>query len=132
MLHTVFITLASNIRQMENISLALDKLQKLPIEQVSVSTISYYKPINFPYKSDDFANCVVRFVTKLNSSTLIELCHEIENNLGRNLKVKREAPEKISIDIDIIIYDDEIIRRKDYERQYFIDGFKEILKNINL
>jgi len=67
-----------------------------------------YKTESYGFKADDFLNIAIRVQTKHNPEFLIHELLEIENFIGRT-RVKSDAFESRIIDIDIILFEDEII-----------------------
>ncbi len=102
----VFIGLGSNLGDRGgNIQAALSLLKEnenLVIDKVS--NIIETEPVNAP--GPNFFNGVVKLTTVLSPSELLEQLFVIEKRLGRKRKFKN-APR--IIDLDILLYDDEII-----------------------
>ena len=67
-----------------------------------------YKTESYGFKADDFLNIAIRVQTKHNPEFLIHELLEIENFIGRT-RVKSDSFESRIIDIDIILFEDEII-----------------------
>lgn len=77
-----------------------------------VRTSAFYEtePWNMNTKTW-FVNAIVELKTKLSPRELLELCHRIENQLGRE-RNSTEYEDR-TIDIDILFYDDEVINEPD-------------------
>lgn len=74
--------------------------------------------------SAPYVNAVAELETSMDVDALNHLCKEIECRLGRD-KSKPENKE-VPIDIDIVIYNDIILRVRDYNQTYFRIGFQAI------
>ena len=104
-----FLAIGSNLGNKErNICLAKYKLQTQDIELIKSS--SNYETLSWPNKKNPkFINAVIKISTTLSPMMLMQKCLNIENYLGR----KRSKKNKPRIcDIDIIDYDQKIIRNK--------------------
>lgn len=77
-------------------------------------------------KDSSYSNAIMRWQTALSSDEVRELCKKYERTSGRTPESK--ARGEISIDIDIVIDNGEILR-KDYFTPYFTQGLA-ILENI--
>jgi 2-amino-4-hydroxy-6-hydroxymethyldihydropteridine diphosphokinase len=110
-LRTTYLSLGSNQG---------DKLQKLQdavdliAERIGgISKISsVYKTASWGFKSDDFYNICLESSTSLNPEDLLKIIHEIEQFLGREKKSKKGYKAR-TIDIDILLFDNEIIFSKE-------------------
>lgn len=107
----VFIGLGSNLgNRKENIKKAIEKLsQTNGIQLLQQSTIIETEPYG---KTDqpDFLNCVIQVKTEKNPELLLEICNNIENDLGR---IRNEKWGPRTIDIDILFIDDMVIHTPD-------------------
>ena len=105
---TVYLGLGSNLGDRKhNLAQALELLSKhVVIEQVS----SVYETEPSGYKEQPlFLNAVCRISTELNPEKLLRLAKKIEAKSGR-VSSFPNAPRPI--DIDILLYDDEVISDK--------------------
>ncbi len=107
----VFIGLGSNLGdRKKNIQTAVNLLEKEKkieiIKQSKIIETEPYGNLNQP----DFLNCVVEVQTDLNPEHLLEICHKIENELGR---IRKEKWGPRTIDLDILFIDDYVIRTPD-------------------
>jgi 2-amino-4-hydroxy-6-hydroxymethyldihydropteridine diphosphokinase len=133
-----YLSLGSNlsnpILQLDN---ALESISSNPhINMIDVS--SYYKtdPVG-GVEQDDFINAVCKIDTSLTASGLLEVCHKIEQQ-QRRVRERRWGPR--TIDIDILLYGDEIIKTKDLTiphaemsvRGFVLIPLSEIDKNIEI
>lgn len=70
-----------------------------------------------------FRNVLAAFETELTPDEVVEKTKMVEYAVGRTPKDKKEG--KVIIDIDLLQYDDEILRPDDYERSYVQDLLNE-------
>ena len=106
---TVYLCLGSNLGEREeNLMQALTLLsQNIKIEKVS----SIYETEPIGYKEQPFfLNLVCQISTNLSPEELLHLAKTIENKMGR-VPSFPDAPRLI--DVDIILYDNQVIRTKD-------------------
>jgi len=101
-----YLGLGSNIEnRADYLKKAKDELEAVPeIAILRSSTIIETEPFG---KTDqnNFLNCVLEIETDLNPRKLLQVCNKIEDKLGR---VRDEKWGSRTIDIDILIYGDEI------------------------
>ena len=101
------------------LSLGSNQGNKLQTLQESVNLIgenvgavqkisSIYKTASWGFESDDFFNICIKVSTNLNPENLISKLLEIEKSLGRARNNEAQYNAR-SIDIDILLFDDEII-----------------------
>jgi 2-amino-4-hydroxy-6-hydroxymethyldihydropteridine diphosphokinase len=98
---------------------------------------SIYKTKAWGFDGDDFYNFCIEVSTNLNPEKLIEKVLEIEISLGRERK-ETSNYENRNIDIDILLFDDEIIfynnlkvpHPKMLERKFVLVPLTEIAPNI--
>lgn len=72
----------------------------------------------------DYYNAVVKGSTSLRIYELEKLCKEYEINHGRSSEARTHGD--VPIDIDIVIYDGNVVRPKDFRQQFFQIGYQEI------
>ena len=95
----------------------LENLQKsLNLLADSVGVVSkiskVYQTKSWGYDSDDFLNICVKCTSSKNPEALLQAIHEIEKEVGRKAKTKEEYEDRI-IDIDVLLFDREIIFSKE-------------------
>ncbi len=78
--------------------------------------------------SASYLNSVLVFTTDLSHQELIDKFKEIEIQLGRDKS--KLARTEVPIDIDLVIYDNNILRPEDYSRSYFRRGLQLINEKI--
>jgi 2-amino-4-hydroxy-6-hydroxymethyldihydropteridine diphosphokinase len=109
--HAVYIGLGSNIEQpYQQIEHAIIALHKLPRTRV-IADSGYYKskPMG-PEDQPDYINAVVEVETALGAMELLAYCQQIEQQQGR---VKKRHWGERSIDLDVLLYDDQQINTND-------------------
>jgi len=108
----VFVSVGSNIEPEENIVKALDKLKQY-VDVVAVSTFYQTMAIDRPFQ-DDFVNGVFHIQTDISPRKLkFDVLRKIESDLGRIRSDDKYADR--TIDLDIAIYGDMVIKEPDLE-----------------
>ncbi len=131
----VFLGLSSNIGDKKNnLDIALIKIEEFSkIAKVS----SFYKTPPYGYQDqDNFLNIAVKIETSLTATELIFKLQAIENKMGRVRKFKN-GPR--IIDIDILLYNEEIINKKNlkvphpemHKRNFVLSPLSEIAAEIS-
>ncbi|OSY86869.1 7,8-dihydro-6-hydroxymethylpterin-pyrophosphokinase [Tenacibaculum holothuriorum] len=95
-----------------------------------------YKTASWGFNSEDFYNTCIKVSTYLNPETLIKTLLSIEKELGRERKNQEGYSDRI-IDIDILLFDDEIIFSKNLivphprmlERKFALVPLVDIARN---
>ncbi len=102
-----YIGLGSNLDDPQSqLKKAIISLEMVPSTSV-VKTSSFYrsKPVG-PQDQPDYINAVVELDTELSASVLLDHLQAIENEQGRERKIKWGAR---TLDLDILLFGDEII-----------------------
>lgn len=71
-----------------------------------------------------FSNQVASFSTAMEKQTIVNALKEIEIKAGRRPEDK--TTEKVLLDIDLLMYGNEILKPKDMERAYIRKGVEEL------
>ena len=134
-MHTLFLSLGSNIGDKENnLNKALELLkEKLKI--IKVSSIYKSEPVDLT-DQDWFFNLVIKGESELSAEDLLKFIQSIENKLGRKREI-RFGPR--IIDIDILFYDKKQINTSDliiphpsaYRRAFVLYPLLEIEPNFS-
>lgn len=105
--HVSYIGLGSNMGEREEYLYgAIEALNAHPeIEVKKISTFIETKPYGNE-KQDDFLNGAIKIETMLSPIQLLDVCQKIEDDFGRE-RTEQWGPR--TLDIDILIYDDQII-----------------------
>lgn len=122
MKHDCIIGLGSNIDPEKNIAAALFLLRS-DHELVSISTLVKTAPIGI-VEQPDFINCVARIYTTLEISDLNDYLKSIEDQLLRDRTSSKFGPR--TIDLDIVVWDGEIIDKDYYDREFLRGAVAEI------
>ena len=70
-----------------------------------------------------YTNAVLRLSTGIPLHSFLPRCKEWESSLRSGAK----SPDGVvAIDIDIVVWDSEILRPSDFTRRYFTKGYQEI------
>ena len=104
-----FLSIGTNLgNKKKNIKLIKFQLKKNKIKIIKSS--KNYESLSWPNKRNPkFINVVLKIKTRLSPVNLMKKCHFIEKQLGR---IKNTKNEPRLCDIDIIDYDNKIIKRK--------------------
>lgn len=103
----VYIGLGSNLDDPQSqLKKAIIAMEMVPSTSV-VKTSSFYrsKPVG-PQDQPDYINAVAELETELSASVLLDYLQAIENEQGRERKIKWGAR---TLDLDILLFGDEII-----------------------
>lgn len=100
-MHTIYISVGSNIDPRRHVELALRDLRK---RFHDVQQSSLYESQAVGFDGDNFINLVVRADTDMSIHAVVDCLHEIEANHGRD----RRGPKFSSrtLDLDLLLYDD--------------------------
>ena len=131
-----YLSLGSNKgNRLENLQKAIDLIADRigAIQKVA----SVYKTSSWGYEGEDFFNTCIQVSTYLQPEVLLEKLLRIEETLGRVRNSSQEYSDRI-IDIDILLFDDEIIFSKKtiiphprmLERKFVLVPLVEIAKNV--
>ncbi len=121
-MNTCIIAIGSNIDPENNITRMMKFLGE-EVEILQVSKMIKTKPIGFT-DQNDFTNGAVKIRTELDFQELNILLKQIENQLGRNRSEEKFGPR--NIDLDILIFNNEIIDQDYYTRDFLRESAKEL------
>lgn len=120
--HECIIGIGSNIEPEQNIAAALYFLRQEQ-EFVSVSSLITTSPICIP-DQPDFLNGAAKILTTMEIADFKNYLKDIENRLKRDRTAPKFGPR--TIDLDIIIWDGEIIDPDYYSRDFLKTAVDEI------
>lgn len=121
-LNTCVIGLGSNSHDRETqLDLAISNLL-CNLQECKVSAI--YETPDIRGKADNYLNAVVSGITEDDYDSINNLLKDWENICGRNKD--DSAKGVVTIDLDLVVWNGEIVRPKDFEREYFSKGYNEI------
>lgn len=138
-MHTVFIGLGSNLsdpaQQLHDAVLAMHQLDEVNV--VNVSSCYGSKPMG-PSDQPDYVNAVAALTTTLSCLDLLRALQNIELQQGRVRKNERWGAR--TLDLDILLYGDEIINEPDLivphygmkEREFVIYPLHELMPRLVL
>ncbi|MDE6175427.1 MAG: 2-amino-4-hydroxy-6-hydroxymethyldihydropteridine diphosphokinase [Duncaniella sp.] len=95
------------------------------LEKASASSV--YESEAFNGKDEPYLNAVVHGYTALDRETFVKELKEWEAQNGRTIEDTLKG--LIKIDLDLVIWNEHILRPKDFERHYFNRGYRELLAN---
>ena len=125
-LNTAVISFGSNINPEANILKAKEILgQRYSI--IRESSFTYTRPIGLT-NQPDFLNGAVLIQTDLTSDLLKKSLTEIENTLGRDRTTPKFGPR--TIDLDIVVWNNQVIDQDFYLRPFLRDAVLEILPDL--
>lgn len=104
---TTYLSLGTNQgNTLSNLQKACDEIAQKVGRIVQISSV--YKTASWGFKSDDFLNVCIEVSTNLTPEKLLKTVLEIETAMGRKRGVAEKYEARI-IDIDVLLFDDEII-----------------------
>lgn len=77
----------------------------------------------------EYLNAVASGKTCLTPEAIDRLSKEYETNCGRDAAAR--ACNNVPIDIDLVVYSSELLRPRDFAREFFQIGFRQISDNID-
>ena len=121
--NTVVIGVGSNINPEENIHQAKKEIESVH-ELLNSSAFIKTKPLGYK-EQDDFTNGAHLIRTSMNRKELTSWLKELENKLGRVKTENKNGPR--TIDLDILVWNGEVVDKDVSERQFLRDSIKELL-----
>lgn len=118
--HHIIISLASNFKQEANLEAARAQLTQLLTEAHFTSAI-WTEPIN-SLRSDPYLNQLCKGTTAFGFNLLNEVLKETEKRQGRT----HNEDGIVTLDLDILQYDDEKFHLRDWSRNYVKDLINEL------
>lgn len=132
--HIVYLALGSNLGDRgENLENAIDNIEERIGEVVATSAFYVTEPVGFQ-SGNQFLNAACKVKTNLNPTEVLKTTQAIEREMGRHSKsVNKEYADRI-IDIDILLFDNEILEYPDlilphphlHERAFVLRPLAEI------
>lgn len=124
-MNKVVIGAGSNINPMQNIKLAEQKLSVLT-SLLGRSTFVKTEPIGYK-NQNEFYNGAFLVETEKSFRDLKRYLKKIETDLGRKRTGNINGPR--TIDLDILVWNDSIVDKDVYERDFLQNAIKELLPN---
>lgn len=122
--HICIIGLGSNTNKETSISHA-HKLLSASFPDITYSSLMVTEPIIFKNNTAPFLNQIALFRTPHDVERVHSILKQIEHTVGRREGDKQQ--ERIVIDLDLIQYDDTIIKPSDFLRDYVRSGMEEVM-----
>ena len=113
-MHKVLLSIGTNTEARFNLNRAIHLLKR-DFPSINFTSIIESKPYGSQYKRP-FLNTLAYFHTTMNKEDLISILKKNEINMGR--KPKDKSNGKIVIDIDLIKWNNELIKPEDFKRSY--------------
>lgn len=121
--HICYLCLGSNVpNRLRRLDGALEALRSLG---EILETSEVIESADISGRGAHYFNVVARMSTVYILEQLESRISEIETMLGRRPESKKSGV--MPIDIDIVIYDQEIVSQRDYERPYFTVLYQHML-----
>ena len=120
--HTCILCLGSNFYRIAHMAYAQRDLKK-HFPTIRFSEEMETEAIGSRFLSP-FSNQVASFETTLSSEEVRAILKQIERNLGRLPEEKSQGV--IRIDIDLLMYDDCVLKPADMERDFVKEGLKSL------
>ena len=122
MKHVCIIGIGSNINPAENIANAL-KILGGGNEIVKLSGLVQTAPVGIP-DQPDFLNGAAKVFTDQEMNDFKGYLKDVEDRLGRDRSVPKYGPR--TIDLDIVVWDGEIIDEDYYQREFLKKAVDDI------
>ena len=119
--HHIIISLASNINHEANLEAARTQLTQL-LSEVHFTSAIYTEPVGTVLRKEPYLNQLCKGTTALGMNLLNEVLKEIEKRLGRT----HNEDGIVTVDLDLLEYDGERFRHRDWERNYVKDLINEL------
>lgn len=120
------ISIGSNKDKELNLGIC-QNLLKMEFEDITFSKTSITEPYGNVYK-DDFLNQLIFIYTEKDKDCIISVLKALEQKMGRLVTDKTDG--KVIIDIDLIIWNDQILKPEDMKREYIRDLLPDLLTKI--
>ena len=122
------IGLGSNIHPEENIRRAKEAIAG-EFTLIKSSSFVETEPVGFK-EQDRFLNGALLVETESDASSLKSWLKELESKLGRVNTDNRYGPR--TIDLDILVWNGEVVDEEVYEREFLRKSIKELLPDLDL
>ena len=116
-MHSCLICIGSNYNRKENLLLARRRLTAL-FPSIRFTGEQETRPLFFRNPAL-FSNQMARFYTDADAERVVKELKTIEREAGRE-------KEKVCLDIDLLVFDDRILRPEDLQREYVRKGLEEL------
>ena len=127
-MNRVVVALGSNVDSTVNVKKACEALGR-EFSLKATSSLIRTKPLGFK-EQEDFLNGVVLLETELEPESLKQKLKDLEVALGRQKQENKWGPREI--DLDILIWNGEVVDKDYYERDFLQKAVAEILPDVKL
>lgn len=124
----VVIGISSNINPKINIKKAKE-LISLKVKILKISSFIETEPLGFKNQTN-FINGSILITTDMNKNTLKFWLRKLEVSLGRTRTPNKYGPR--TIDLDILVWNGEIVDSGVYKRSFLMSSMKELLPDLKL
>lgn len=121
-MHKCIICIGSNYKRKENLVLARRKLIDL-FPTIRFASEQETQPLFFRSPAL-FSNQLALFFSEIEEEKIKKALKAIEKSAGRHPEDKEK--EKICLDIDLLSFDDRILKPEDLKREYVMKGLEEL------
>lgn len=119
------ICIGSNYNRKENLLLARKRLVDL-FPTIRFTSEQETRPLFFR-SAELFSNQVAMFFSEVEEERIKKELKAIEKSAGRRPEDKKE--ERICLDIDLLSFDDRVLKPEDLKREYIVKGLEELKYN---
>lgn len=121
-MRSCLICIGSNYNRKENLLLARRRLTAL-FPSIRFTGEQETRPLFFRNPAL-FSNQVARFYTDADAERVVEELKTIEKEAGREKEDKKR--EKVCLDIDLLVFDNRVLKPEDLKRDYILKGLEEL------
>lgn len=121
-MHKCIVCIGSNYNRKENLLLARRKLTDL-FPSIRFTSEQETQPLFFRSPAL-FSNQVALFFSEAEEERVKKELKAIEKIAGRRPEDKQK--EKVCLDIDLLSFDDRVLKPDDLKREYVVKGLKEL------
>ena len=121
-MHSCLICIGSNYNRKENLLLARRRLTSL-FPSIRFTGEQETRPLFFRNPAL-FSNQVARFYTDADAERVVKELKTIEKEAGREKEDKKR--EKVCLDIDLLVFDNRVLKPEDLKRDYILKGLEEL------
>lgn len=121
-MHKCIICIGSNYNRKENMFFARQKLADL-FPSIRFTSEQETQPLFFRSPAL-FSNQVAQFFSEAGEERVRKELKAIEKSAGRCPEDKKE--EKVCLDIDLLAFDDRVLKPEDLKREYIVKGLEEL------
>ena len=126
--NNVVIGVGSNIEPSKNIREAQSAIAN-HFKLIKTSSLIETKPIGY-LDQDNFLNCAFLIETDMDSEKLKFWLKDLEGRLGRIKTENKNGPR--TIDLDIVVWNEEIVDAEVYEREFLQHSIAELLPDLKI